>query len=116
MSLNYIVVFVFVLFLGETAGASLDYVYGVINVPYTFGIELRDTGFHGTLLPPDQILPNAEESWAAVKEVVHYLIDKFQGFNIPKDDRASNLQENHTKKENSEEAQLENEAMKHLVY
>ena len=29
-----------------------------------FSIELRDTGLYGFILPPDQIIPTAEESWA----------------------------------------------------
>ena len=29
-----------------------------------FSIELRDTGLYGFILPPEQIIPTAEETWA----------------------------------------------------
>ena len=29
-----------------------------------FSIELRDTGLYGFILPPEQIIPTAEEAWA----------------------------------------------------
>ena len=32
-------------------------------------IELRDTGLYGFILPPEQIIPTAEEAWAFHKVV-----------------------------------------------
>ena len=61
---------------GEAAGASVDFTYDTLGIKYSFGIELRDNGQHGTLLPSDQILPNAEESWVAVKEMAFIIIDQ----------------------------------------
>ncbi len=44
------------------AGTSSDWFYGQLGAT-SFGIELRDTGFDGFLLPPEQILPTAQENF-----------------------------------------------------
>lgn len=49
------------------SGSSADWTYGVANVLYSYGVELRDTGTYGFLLPPDQIVPSGQETYAAVK-------------------------------------------------
>ncbi|MDK2413314.1 M14 family zinc carboxypeptidase, partial [Aphanizomenon sp. 202] len=49
------------------AGSSRDYVKGVAEVPYVYTIELRDQGYYGFLLPPEQILPTCEETWEAIR-------------------------------------------------
>jgi hypothetical protein len=36
-------------------------------VKVAFAVELRDTGYYGFLLPPEQIKPNSEEFWNAIK-------------------------------------------------
>ena len=46
------------------SGGSLDYALGEGGIKYSFGMELRDTGTFGFLLPPSQILPTSEETWA----------------------------------------------------
>lgn len=51
------------------AGSSRDYVKGVVGVPYVYTIELRDQGYYGFLLPPEQILPASEETWEAIRVV-----------------------------------------------
>ncbi|KAG5334766.1 CBPA1 carboxypeptidase, partial [Acromyrmex charruanus] len=43
-------------------GSSMDYVKGTFGIPITFTYELRDTGHHGFLLPPEQIIPTGEET------------------------------------------------------
>jgi len=43
-------------------GGALDWVLDVAGIPYTYTIELRDTGDYGVLLPPEQIIPNSERS------------------------------------------------------
>ncbi|XP_069947767.1 carboxypeptidase B isoform X2 [Cherax quadricarinatus] len=48
------------------AGSSADWVYDSAKVQYSYGIELRDEGDYGYLLPPEQILPTAEETWAGI--------------------------------------------------
>lgn len=46
------------------SGGSLDWTLGVAGIPYSYGMELRDTGASGFLLPPEQIIPTGEEVWA----------------------------------------------------
>lgn len=55
-------------------GTSVDYAYDVNKIKYSFAAELRDTGTYGFILPPDQILPTAEESW----EGVRYLLENMK--------------------------------------
>ena len=58
------------------SGSSADWAHGEAAIPFTtrcrplipvvtphLSMELRDTGLHGFLLPPDQIIPTAEETW-----------------------------------------------------
>jgi len=47
------------------SGSSADYTYAA-GVLYSYGVELRDTGRFGFLLPPEQIRPTGEETLAAV--------------------------------------------------
>jgi murein tripeptide amidase MpaA len=49
------------------SGSSADYTYGAANVVYSYGVELRDLGQYGFLLPPAQIVPSGEETYAAFK-------------------------------------------------
>lgn len=53
------------------AGGSVDYVYDVVQVPYVFTPELRDTGEFGFVLPANQILPTSQENYEGIK----YLLD-----------------------------------------
>ncbi len=38
------------------SGASCDWEMGVLNIPYALGMELRDTGKFGIVLPPGIIV------------------------------------------------------------
>ena len=40
-------------------------------------IELRDTGSYGFLLPPSEIIPNAEEAWAFHVVAAQQVIQEF---------------------------------------
>jgi len=40
-------------------------------------MELRDTGLYGFLLPPNQIIPTAEEVWAFHTTAAGMIIDEF---------------------------------------
>ncbi|XP_077999112.1 carboxypeptidase B-like [Glandiceps talaboti] len=51
------------------AGISVDWGYGAAGIKYTFTPELRDTGKYGFLLPEDQILPTAEETYQGMLAV-----------------------------------------------
>jgi murein tripeptide amidase MpaA len=55
------------------SGSSADYTYGVCGIIYSYGVELRDTGTFGFLLPADQIIPQGEEIYAAVLAMGDYI-------------------------------------------
>ncbi|XP_067145061.1 carboxypeptidase B-like [Centruroides vittatus] len=55
------------------SGTSSDWVYQEAGVKYSFAVELRDTGLFGFLLPRDQIVPTAEETWAGIRAAVLYI-------------------------------------------
>merc|ERR1712121_477352 len=59
------------------AGTSLDWALGVAHIPYVYSIELRDTGLYGFILPPEQIIPTAEETWAFHKVAAEQMISEF---------------------------------------
>lgn len=46
------------------AGSSVDWVNDVLKGENVFTVELRDTGKGGFILPPEQIIPSGEESFA----------------------------------------------------
>lgn len=51
-------------------GNSVDWVLDVAGGETAFAAELRDTGRHGFILPPEQILPTGEETWAGFKALM----------------------------------------------
>jgi len=55
------------------SGSSADWAYDTAKVPYPYGVELRDTGAHGFILPAVQIVPCAEEILAAVIAMMAYV-------------------------------------------
>jgi len=59
------------------AGTSLDWALGVAGIPYVYSIELRDTGSYGFLLPPEQIIPTAEEAWAWHEVAARQIFEEF---------------------------------------
>jgi hypothetical protein len=52
----------FLVSLDPASGGSIDWVRGVLDTPYTYVWELRDTGCYGFLLPASQIIDTAEET------------------------------------------------------
>lgn len=47
---------------GDSAsGSSDDNGYIALGIKYSLTFELRDTGYHGFILPADQIVPQGEE-------------------------------------------------------
>ncbi|KAJ3110012.1 Carboxypeptidase A4 [Phlyctochytrium bullatum] len=63
------------------SGTSLDWTYYRGKVPYPYVVELRDQGFAGFLLPPNQIIPSSLETQAAVVAMlerisVNYFVEK----------------------------------------
>ncbi|KAK3818206.1 MAG: hypothetical protein JOS17DRAFT_688919 [Linnemannia elongata] len=57
------------------SGSSIDYAMGEARVPVPIAFELRDTGLFGFTLPADQILPSAQETWAAFAYILDNLKD-----------------------------------------
>ncbi len=53
-----------------TTGSVKDWMYGARGI-FGWTIEVRDAGSYGFIMPPSEILPNAEENYAGVK--VHAL-------------------------------------------
>jgi len=49
-----------------SAGSSCDWWLNEAHIPLSYGIELRDTGSYGFVLPAIQIIPTGEETFAAV--------------------------------------------------
>jgi len=61
------------------SGGTLDWTLGVAGIPYSYAMELRDTGYYGFILPPDQIIPTGEEVWAFHLTVAREIIKEFGG-------------------------------------
>lgn len=57
-------------FADQTSGTSTEWYYGQFNASITYTFELRDTGEYGFVLPPNQIIPVAEELIAAVQVIL----------------------------------------------
>uniref|UniRef100_A0A673T749 Carboxypeptidase A1 n=1 Tax=Suricata suricatta TaxID=37032 RepID=A0A673T749_SURSU len=56
------------------SGSSIDWAYDN-GIKYAFTFELRDTGHYGFLLPADQIIPTAEETWLGLKTIMKHVRD-----------------------------------------
>jgi carboxypeptidase A1 len=56
------------------SGSSADWAYDQGKIKYPYGVELRDTGRYGFLLPPDQIIPTGEEVLAAVEAMADCML------------------------------------------
>ncbi len=56
-----------------SSGTSRDWAKGVLGGEYVYTIELRDDGEHGFELPPDQIIPCIEETWAGFKAFLLFI-------------------------------------------
>ncbi|CAG0914515.1 unnamed protein product [Notodromas monacha] len=52
--------------ISPASGSSDDWAFAVANIPFVYTVELRDTGEHGFLLPPDQIKPTGEEIFSGI--------------------------------------------------
>lgn len=56
----------------QASGSSADYAYGACGILFAGGVELRDTGSRGFVLPESEIIPSGEETYAAVKAWAKY--------------------------------------------
>ena len=59
------------------SGGSLDWTLGELGIPYSYAMELRDTGAYGFLLPPEQIIPTGEEACAFHMCAARNIINEF---------------------------------------
>ncbi|XP_046952018.1 carboxypeptidase A2 [Lynx rufus] len=58
----------------QASGGSIDWSYDY-GIKYSFAFELRDTGRYGFLLPANQILPTAKETWLGLKTIMEHVRD-----------------------------------------
>ncbi|XP_027695965.1 carboxypeptidase A2 [Vombatus ursinus] len=58
----------------QASGGSIDWSYDY-GIKYSFAFELRDTGHYGFLLPANQILPTAEETWKGLQKIMEHVRD-----------------------------------------
>ncbi|CAF1184264.1 unnamed protein product [Rotaria sordida] len=56
-----------------SSGSTADWAYGIANITFSYGVELRDTGEYGFLLPEDQIIPTGEETFAGLLALLQYI-------------------------------------------
>ena len=59
------------------SGGTIDWVYGEAEIPYAFAMELRDTGRHGFILPPEEIIPTGEEVMQFHVSIAEQMIEEF---------------------------------------
>ena len=57
-----------------SSGGSDDWARGSVGIPYSFTIELPDTGRHGFLLPASEITKVGPEAFAGVRAMATELI------------------------------------------
>ncbi|MED6236451.1 hypothetical protein ATANTOWER_009347 [Ataeniobius toweri] len=62
---------IFVFFADQSSGGSIDWTYNQ-GIKYSYTFELRDTGHFGFILPANQIVPTANETWLALKVIMDH--------------------------------------------
>ncbi|XP_073687856.1 carboxypeptidase A1-like [Garra rufa] len=55
----------------QASGGTIDWTYNQ-GIKYSYTFELRDTGYYGFLLPANQIVPTAEETWLALMAIMEH--------------------------------------------
>ncbi|KAL6106296.1 cpa4 [Pungitius sinensis] len=58
----------------QASGGSIDWSYD-LGIKYSFAFELRDTGRYGFILPANQIVPTASETWMGLKHIMEHVRD-----------------------------------------
>ena len=58
-----------------SSGSSADWTYAKAGIKYSYGVELRDTGEFGFLLPEAQIVPTGLETLAALNALADYVAE-----------------------------------------
>ncbi|XP_056272111.1 carboxypeptidase A1-like, partial [Pseudoliparis swirei] len=55
----------------QASGGTIDWTYDH-GVRYSYTFELRDTGRYGFILPANQIIPTASETWLALMAIMDH--------------------------------------------
>ncbi|KAJ3595890.1 hypothetical protein NHX12_002302 [Muraenolepis orangiensis] len=55
----------------QASGGTIDWTYNQ-GIKYSYTFELRDTGRYGFILPANQILPTAKETWLAMMTIMDH--------------------------------------------
>ncbi|XP_077373366.1 carboxypeptidase A5 [Festucalex cinctus] len=55
----------------QASGGTIDWTYNQ-GIKYSFTFELRDTGRYGFMLPSNQIVPTARETWLALMAIMNH--------------------------------------------
>ncbi|XP_041794790.1 carboxypeptidase A1-like [Chelmon rostratus] len=55
----------------QASGTTIDWTYEQ-GIKYSYTFELRDTGDYGFILPANQIIPTAEETWPALMAIMDH--------------------------------------------
>ncbi|KAM8973237.1 carboxypeptidase A1-like [Pelodytes ibericus] len=58
----------------QADGTTTDWGYDN-GIKYSYTFELRDTGEYGFILPANQIIPTAEETWLALMKIMEHVKD-----------------------------------------
>ncbi|XP_035645951.2 carboxypeptidase A5 [Oncorhynchus keta] len=58
----------------QASGTTVDWTYNQ-GIKYSYTFELRDTGRYGFILPANQILPTAKETWLALMAIMEHTKD-----------------------------------------
>ena len=58
------------------SGGSIDWAKGEAGIGFATTMELRDTGNYGFILPAEQIIPTAEETWAFHITVIREIMNR----------------------------------------
>ena len=58
-------------FADQASGGTIDWTYEQ-GIKYSYTFELRDTGRYGFILPANQIIPTAQETWLALMAIMEH--------------------------------------------
>merc|ERR1712018_1113709 len=62
----------------KAAGSSIDWAYLKAGIKYSYGLELRDKGRYGFMLPARLIKPTVEETWAGLQAMADEILKERQ--------------------------------------
>uniref|UniRef100_A0A3Q3WHJ1 Carboxypeptidase A1 n=1 Tax=Mola mola TaxID=94237 RepID=A0A3Q3WHJ1_MOLML len=57
----------------QASGSTIDWTYNQ-GIKYSYTFELRDTGRYGFILPANQIVPTAQETWLALMAIMDHTL------------------------------------------